>query len=65
VVAQNRGGLVEQLGDLGVGLALQELLEHLSVVAATGSDELLLDGGALRHKTQMSAMADSDGDVAP
>lgn len=47
VVAHDGGGLVEQLGDLGVGLAVEELGQEVGVVAAAGLDELLLRGGAL------------------
>jgi hypothetical protein len=47
VVAHDGDGLVQQLCDLGVGLALEELLEQFGVVAAAGGDELLLDRGAL------------------
>ncbi len=47
MVAHYRGGVVEQPGDLGVGFAIEELLEEVGVVAAASGDELLLDGGAL------------------
>jgi hypothetical protein len=50
VVAQDGGRLVEEAGDLGVGPALEELLEELCVVAAARGDELLLDGGTLWEK---------------
>lgn len=54
VVAHDGDGLVEQLCDLGVGLALEELLEQFGVVAAAGGDELLLDGGALADAVSLS-----------
>lgn len=47
VVAHDGDGLVEELGDVGVGFALEELFEKLGVVSAAGGDKLLLDGGAL------------------
>ena len=47
VVAHDGRGAVEQGRDLVVGLAVEQLGEEVGIVAAAGSDELLLDGGAL------------------
>lgn len=48
VVAHDGGGLVEQLGYLLVGLALEDFGEEFGVVAAAGFYKKLLGGGALR-----------------
>lgn len=47
VVAHDGGGVVEELGDLGIGPALEALGQEVGVVAAAGLDEELADRGAL------------------
>jgi hypothetical protein len=49
MVPHDGSGLVQELGDLVVGFALEDFFEEIGVVAATGGDELLLDGGALEE----------------
>lgn len=47
VVAHYGGGVVEEGGDFGVGLVVEDFEEEVGVVAAAGLDEEFFDRGAL------------------
>lgn len=47
VVAHYGGGVVEEGGDFGVGLVVEDFFEEVGVVAAAGLDEEFFDRGAL------------------